>query len=235
MKTLIALATYNELKNLPRLVDQVRAELERADLSADVLVIDDNSPDGTGRWCDERAAADPQFDVIHRPGKLGLGTATVLALKTAVQRNYDAVLTMDADLSHDPRYLPALIAGVDEADVVIGSRYVPGGGVDGWPWRRRVMSRLINGFARMWLGIKPRDTSGAFRCYRCEVLRRIDLSTIQSQGYSVFEELLAVLTRVGAKFREHPIVFVDREEGQSKITLAEAVRSVVQLIRLRFG
>ena len=190
-------------------------------------MVDDNSPDGTGRWCDEQAAADPRFHVLHRPGKLGLGTATMAAIRYAVDNQYDLLVTMDADFSHPPRYLPDLLRDMESEgnpplDVQIGSRYVRGGGVEGWPWRRRVMSRLVNRFARVWLGLSPRDCSGAFRCYRVASLRRVDLAAIRSRGYSFFEELLWRLQQQGARFAETPIVFVDRRHGQSKINLREA-------------
>jgi dolichol-phosphate mannosyltransferase len=232
--TLICIATYNEIENLPRLVERIFALLPDVDL----LVIDDNSPDGTGQWCDDFARRGARLRVVHRPGKLGLGTATVAGLRYAVEHDYGRVVTMDADLSHDPRYLPALIAQLEHGpagpvDVVIGSRYVPGGAIEGWPWRRRWMSRAINGFARWWLSLPVRDTSGALRCYRTDALRRLNLDRVRSRGYSVFEELLWRLAQQGARFHELPITFVDRDRGRSKITLGEAVRSLQQLVALR--
>ncbi len=238
MTTLVSIATYNEMANLPALVDAIFQQLPDAQL----LVIDDASPDGTGRWCDERAAADDRLRVIHRPGKLGLGTATVQGLQYAVEHDYRYVVTMDADFSHDPRYLPELVASMESGsrvpgplDVMIGSRYTRGGGVQGSPLSRRVTSRALNRFARFWLGLKVRDTSGAFRCYRTSALRQIPLDRIQSRGYSVFEELLMHLTRADARMSELPIVFVDRARGQSKVTPREALSSLYRLIRLRFG
>jgi dolichol-phosphate mannosyltransferase len=232
---LVAIATYNEIENLPRLVADLLQRLPETD----VLVIDDNSPDGTGRWCDQYAAEDPRLKCLHRPGKLGLGTATVAGLQYAIDHGYRLVLTMDADWSHDPRYAPLLIEALqlgtpDAIGLVIGSRYVAGGGIEDWPWTRRLTSRMINSFARWWLGLAVRDTSGAFRCYCVEALRKLDLQRVQSRGYSVYEELLWRLRQQDVRMLELPITFVDRHYGRSKITVAEAWRSVAQLVKLRF-
>jgi dolichol-phosphate mannosyltransferase len=201
-----------------------------------ILVVDDNSPDGTGQWCDERAAADPRLHVIHREGKLGLGSATVAAMQYAIDGNYDLLLTMDADFSHHPRYIPDLLQGMNQegqaVDVMIGSRYVAGGGVEGWPLRRRWMSRLVNLYARWMLGLTTRDCSGAFRCFRVEKLKQIDFQSVRSRGYSFFEEMLWILKRHQARFGETPIMFVDRREGQSKINLKEAFTALWIIFRL---
>lgn len=231
-RTLVTVATYNEMENLPSLVEAI---LTQGDV--DLLVIDDNSPDGTGRWCDAKAQEDPRVHCLHRPGKLGLGTATIAGMRWAIERGYDQVLNMDADFSHHPRYLPAFLAGMDPADappvdVMIGSRYIPGGGVEGWPVRRHVMSRGINLVARWLLGLTPSDCSGAFRCYRTSILRRLDFDAIRSRGYSFQEEVLWRLKRLGARFGETPIVFVDRQRGASKIDMREAFSSLWTLVRL---
>jgi dolichol-phosphate mannosyltransferase len=232
-KTLVSVATYNEMENLPRLVE----EIFRCAPQVDVLVVDDNSPDGTGRWCDERGGDEPRLRCLHRAGKLGLGTAIVEGMRYAVDRGYDYLVTMDADFSHHPRYLPALIAGMDPpqgrpVDVMIGSRYVRGGGIEGWPWRRHFMSRSVNFYARWLLGLKTRDCSGAFRCYRVDLLRRLDYASIRSRGYSFMEEILWHLKRLGAKFGETPIVFADRELGASKINSREAYNALWIIFRL---
>lgn len=226
-KTLVTVATYNEIENLPKLVDEIFQTLPEADL----LVIDDNSPDGTGRWCDDRSADDARLRCLHREGKLGLGTATVAGMKHGVEHGYRYVLNMDADFSHHPRYLPDLVAGMDPADaepvdVMIGSRYVPGGGVEGWPLRRKFMSGGVNLYSRWLLGLTPKDCSGAFRCYRTELLARLDFDQIRSRGYSFQEEILWHLKRAGARFGETPIVFVDRALGSSKINSSEAVAAL---------
>ncbi len=226
-KTLVAVATYNEIENLPPLVDEIFRYLPAADL----LVVDDHSPDGTGQWCETRAAEDPRLHCLHRTGKLGLGTALVAAWRYALDNGYDYVLTMDADFSHPPKCLPAMLAGMNPANgpsvnVMIGSRYIPGGGVEGWPWKRHFMSRGVNLYARWLLRLKPKDCSGNYRCYRTEVLARLDFAKLRSRGYSLQEEILWRLKRVGARFGETPIVFVERQRGQSKIDLNEAVNAL---------
>lgn len=227
-RTLITVATYNEIENLPRLVEAI---WQVAPVT-DILVIDDNSPDGTGKWCDERSAAEPRLFCLHRAGKLGLGTATIAAMQYAIEHHYDFVLNMDADFSHHPRYIPAILAGIDSADVSIGSRYCPGGGTKDWPFKRRFMSWAVNTYARWLLGLKSKDTSGAFRCYRVSLLKRLDFSRIRSRGYSFQEEILWRLKRVGARMSETPIIFADRERGQSKINKREAVAALWVIFRL---
>lgn len=232
-RTLVAIATYNEIENLPQLVAAIRQHVPEVD----ILVTDDNSPDGTGRWCDEHAATDKRFHVLHRSGKLGLGSAIVAGLKYAVENLYDFAITMDADLSHDPRHLPEILAAMhDEApppDVVIGSRYVTGGGIEGWPLYRRIMSRWVNWYARWMLNLKPHDCSGAYRCYRVAMLKTIRFEAIRSRGYSLLEEILWLLQCQGAEMREVPITFVDRTSGKSKISYREAWQLFWILFRLR--
>lgn len=229
-KTLVTLATYNELANLPRLV----AEIFRFAPDVDLLIVDDNSPDGTGAWCDELAAKDPRVRCLHRPGKLGLGTATVAAMRYAIEHGYVFMLNLDADLSHPPRFIPDLRQGVDRqnVDVMIGSRYAPGGGIEGWPRYRLVMSRCMNFSARWLLGLTPRDCSGSFRCYRVSSLKKLDFDAIISHGYAFLEEVLWRLKGLGCRFAETPITFVEREAGHSKINRAEARQAVGVLLRL---
>ncbi|MGW8258284.1 MAG: polyprenol monophosphomannose synthase, partial [Thermoguttaceae bacterium] len=222
-KTLVTVATYNEMENLPLLAEEIFRYLPNTHL----LVVDDNSPDGTGVWCDQRAAEDPRVFCLHRSGKLGLGTATVAAMKYAIEHGYRYMLNMDADFSHPPRSLPELVAGMDPtdapgADVMIGSRYVYGGGVEGWPMKRQLMSLAVNLYARWLLGLKPKDCSGAYRCYRVAMLEKLDFDAVRSRGYSFQEEILWHLKRLGARFGESPIIFVDRQRGQSKIDKNEA-------------
>jgi len=239
IKTLIAIATYNEIGNLPELVDAIGRTFPGAHL----LVIDDNSPDGTGRWCLERKESDPLFNCMIRPGKLGLGTAVQAAMQYAIGNEYDFLINMDADFSHDPAVLPQLLAAMQDGqngvqyDVAIGSRYVPGGKIEGWPFHRRLMSRCINRFAKICLGLRTRDNSGAFRCYRVATLdyalsRIIAEGKIRSKGYSFFEEILFLLSRHAAKMIEIPITFVDRKHGSSKINTWEAVKAVGIMIQL---
>ncbi|MEN6407903.1 MAG: polyprenol monophosphomannose synthase [Thermoguttaceae bacterium] len=226
-ETLVTVATYNEMENLPPLVEDIFHFAPKVDL----LVIDDHSPDGTGDWVDRKQAEDPRVACLHRPGKLGLGTATVAGMQYAIQHGYHYVLNMDADFSHPPKYLPALLAGMDPPDgppidVMIGSRYVAGGGVEGWPLHRRLMSRAVNCYARRLLRLRPHDCSGAFRCYRTATLARLDFNAIRSRGYSFQEEILWRLKQLGARFGESPIVFVDRQRGVSKIDAGEATAAL---------
>lgn len=227
MRTLVAIATFNERENLPTLVDAVQA----AAPEADVLVVDDNSPDGTGRWADDRAAEDPRLSVIHREGKLGLGSATITAFRWGLENGYDRIATMDADWSHPPEELPALLALSEAADVAIGSRYALGGKIEGWPLSRRVISRVMNRLARLLLRVPVKDSSGAFRVYQANALRRIDLDRISSSGYAYLEEIVWRLAAAGATFAEHPITFRDRTVGDSKASLAEARGKLAMLWR----
>lgn len=216
-RLLVALATYNELENLPKLVEAIEQQVP----TADILVVDDNSPDGTGDWCDRRAAADERFSVLHRAGKLGLGSATVAAFQVAIEKGYDLVLTMDADWSHEPASIPQLIALTASADVAIGSRYCPGGQIEGWPLSRRLVSGVMNRVTRLLLRVPARDTSGAFRAYRVLALQKIDLNQIAATGYAYLEEIAWRLHHAGATFAETPITFRDRQAGESKVSLGE--------------
>jgi dolichol-phosphate mannosyltransferase len=161
-----------------------------------------------------------------------LGTATIAAMQYAIEHGYDQVLNMDADFSHHPRYIPALLAGMEQADVSIGSRYCPGGGTKDWPFQRRFMSWAVNTYARCLLGLAPRDTSGAFRCYRVALLKKLDFSRIKSRGYSFQEEILWRLKRAGARMSETPILFAERERGVSKINQQEALSALWIIFRL---
>jgi dolichol-phosphate mannosyltransferase len=227
-RVLVALATYNEIENLPTLVDEIRRVLPEAD----ILVIDDNSPDGTGQWCNERAAIDSHVRCLHRASKQGLGSATIAGMQWALDQSYDIFVTMDADWSHDPRHLPELVDATRSVDVAIGSRYCRGGAIDGWPLPRRIMSRVMNGLSRVVLRFPINDASGAFRAYRVAALRALDVSRIQAVGYSYLEEIVWLLQRRGATFAEVPITFHQRRAGASKISLQEALGKIATLVRL---
>jgi dolichol-phosphate mannosyltransferase len=228
-RLLISLATYNEAGNLRPLVEAIRRHAP----DASILVIDDNSPDGTGRIADELRESLPDIHVIHRPGKLGLGTATLAAMRFAIDHGFDHLLNLDADFSHDPEYIPALRAGMVDHDVMIGSRYVPGGGVEGgFTLKRRFMSSGINTYARLMLGLTSRDNSGAFRCYRVSKLAEIDFDQVRSRGYSFQEEILFWCQQVGCRMGETPIVFRDRRAGVSKINMREAAEALGILLQL---
>jgi dolichol-phosphate mannosyltransferase len=232
-RLLVTLATYNEVENLRPLVEAVR----RYAPHASVLVIDDNSPDGTGRLADELAASLPDVHVIHRPAKLGLGTATIEVMEFALRNGYDYLLNLDADFSHPPRYIPALLAGMRDHDVMIGSRYVPGGGFEGSQFnlKRKVMSTGINLYARLLLGLPSKDNSGSFRCYRVSKLAEIDFRRVRSRGYSFMEEILFWCRQVGCRIGETPITFENRRAGVSKINKYEAYMALRIILELGVG
>jgi len=228
-RLLVSLATYNESGNLRDLV----AEIRKFAPHCAILVIDDNSPDGTGQIADELKATLPDIHVIHRAGKLGLGTATLEAVKFAIQGKYDLFLNLDADFSHPPRFIPALLEGMRDHDVMIGSRYIPGGAVDGeFNFKRKFMSTGINWYARLLLGLKTKDNSGSYRCYRVSKLAEIDLNQIRSRGYSFQEEILFWCRVVGCRMGETPIRFENRRAGVSKINKREAVSALGILLQL---
>lgn len=228
-RVLIALCTYNERQNVEQLIPLLRAAVPDADL----LFVDDNSPDGTGQYIREIGASDPRVLLLHREKKEGLGVAVRAGFTFAVEQGYDLLVNLDADFSHAPSVIPQLVAASQNADVVIASRYVPGGGVVGWPWRRKVMSWGINTYVRLILGLKTRDNSGSFRCYQVDRLKQADLSKVRCRGYAVFEELLFRLKRAGAMFLEIPYTFEERRFGTTKINMKEAVRALVNLAVLR--
>lgn len=230
-RVLVAVCTYNEATNLPELVDRVFAALP----GADILVVDDNSADGTGRWAISKAIGDSRLKVIIRENERGLGGATKRAFQFAVDQQYDFLLNLDGDLSHEPEALPVMLAVAQNdaaVDVVVGSRYCPGGAVQGWPLRRRIMSRFVNRFAVSVLRLPVSDCSGSLRCYRVKTLQSIDPSSLSSNGYAILEEVLLRLRAAGAKMVEVPIVFYDRTSGQSKLTFSEAIRSARQLVKM---
>jgi dolichol-phosphate mannosyltransferase len=228
-RLLVSLATYNEAGNLRSLVESIRQYAPHAS----ILVIDDNSPDGTGQIADELQASLPEIHVIHRPGKLGLGTAVLTGMKYAITQGFDYFLNLDADFSHPPRFIPDLLAGMDENDVMIGSRYVPGGGVEGeFNFKRKFMSTGINTYARLLLGLKTRDNSGSFRCYRVAKLALIDFDRVRSRGYSFMEEILYWCREAGCRMGETPILFENRRSGQSKINKQEAIKALQIILQL---
>ncbi|MEM6955142.1 MAG: polyprenol monophosphomannose synthase [Myxococcota bacterium] len=229
MRKLIVTPTYNERDNLPVFLERVFAVAP----DTNVLVVDDNSPDGTGQLANELAAGDARLRVHHRAGKLGLGSAYKEAFAMAIDDGYDVVFEMDTDLSHDPRYLPDFMAAFEGgADVVIGSRNIPGGGVEGWGVGRHVLSKGGSLYSRTILGIGIRDLTSGYKGFRREVLEAIDLSAVRSEGYSFQIELTYRALRRGFRIEEVPIVFVDRRAGQSKMSrriFAEAVMMVPKL------
>lgn len=227
-KVLVALATYNECENIGRLYPAIRAIVP----NADILVIDDNSPDGTGNRVATLAQADPSLHLIRRAGKLGLGTALLRAIDYAQTISANYLIIMDADLSHPPTAIPALLSGMAKHDVMIGSRYVPGGGTVGWPISRRVISRCVNLLFQGLFRIPVKDASGSYRCYDMRILTRARTDQLISTGYSFLEELLYLCSKADARIGETPIVFVERASGVSKVNWMEAVRSLGMLLYL---
>ncbi|GAA2525374.1 polyprenol monophosphomannose synthase [Pilimelia columellifera] len=213
-RVLVVVPTYNEAENVRLITGRVRV----ATPQVDVLVADDNSPDGTGRVADELAAADPQIHVLHRPGKEGLGAAYVAGFAWARERGYDAVVEMDADGSHAPEQLPRLLDALADADVVLGSRWVRGGSVVNWPLHRLILSRGGNLYTRLMLGVPLHDATGGYRAYRMPVLDKIDISSVASQGYCFQVDLAWRAWRAGFRVVEVPITFKEREIGASKMS-----------------
>ncbi len=232
---LIVLPTYEERDNLPRVVEQIEAVLQALPFAGDVLVVDDSSPDGTGDLADELAAGRPWMHVLHRPRKEGLGPAYVAGFGWALERDYSHILEMDCDLSHPPAALPAMLEASRHADLVLGSRYVAGGGVEGWPASRRVISRGGCLYARTVLGVGLHDLTGGFKCFRRWVLESLDLSDVHAGGYAFQIELTYRAMRIGARVVEVPIVFTDRSFGRSKMSRDIVVEAVwkVPWLRLR--
>ncbi|MFL5329147.1 MAG: polyprenol monophosphomannose synthase [Gemmataceae bacterium] len=224
-RLLISLATYNECDNVVPLAEAIQAVAPHADL----LVIDDGSPDGTGKLVENLSKKDPRVRLMQRGSKQGLGTATLAAMRYAIEHDYDYLLNLDADFSHPPRYISALLDGMKDCDVMIGSRYVPGGGTENWPLSRRMISRSVNGFVRTILRMPVRDASGAFRCYRVDLLKKTPLERVRSRGYSFQQEVLFRCHRAGARIGEHPIIFENRKAGMSKVNLKESLRSITML------
>ena len=227
--TLVIIPTYNEVDNIKPLVTKVL----NLGLNLHVLIVDDNSPDGTGKMAERLASEDSAVKVLHRSGKLGLGTAYSSGFRCALEQGYNHIVTMDADFSHPPDRIPALVAEARRYDVVIGSRYVPGGRVIGSPRLRRFISRGANFLATRLLRLQARDCTAGFRCYRRAVLESIDFESILSTGYSFLIEMTYRCQRAGFTVGEVPITFRDRVRGQSKITRTEIVRAFYTLIRLR--
>jgi dolichol-phosphate mannosyltransferase len=229
-RALVVIPTYNEAPNVLNIVPQVLSQ----DPRLEVLVVDDNSPDGTGRMADELAAKNPRVHVLHREGKLGLGTAYIRGFKWALERGYDYVFEMDADFSHDPAHLKEFLKAIEGADIVLGSRYLDGKvTVVNWPMGRLMLSYCANIYARWITGLRIWDLTGGFKCFRRRVLETIDLSQVRSNGYAFQIEMSVRAWRKGFKFREIPIVFVDRTEGQSKMNRAIVREAVWMVPRLR--
>jgi dolichol-phosphate mannosyltransferase len=230
----LVLPTYNEVENLEPIVDAVTRSLASASPEHRLLVVDDNSPDGTGELADRLAAERDDVEVLHRGEKEGLGPAYLAGFRRALEGGADLVLEMDADFSHDPLDVPRLVAAAAEADLVLGSRYMPGGGVAGWAWHRRLLSRGGCLYARTVLGAPVRDLTGGFKCFRREVLERLDLSGVHADGYGFQIEMTYRAIRAGFRVREIPITFHDRRAGASKMDARIAAEAVWKVPALRW-
>ena len=224
-RALVIIPTYNEAKNLPQIVPSILAQ----DRRIEVLVVDDNSPDGTGKLADGMAAHDDRIHVLHRAGKQGLGRAYLAGFRWALEHHFDFVFEMDADFSHDPKFLPRFLEAVREADLVIGSRYKTGVNVINWPMSRLLLSYFANRYARFVTGLPLSDATGGFKCFRRRVLEAVNLDRVQSNGYAFQIEMSFRAWKKGMRLAEIPIVFVDRVEGQSKMS-KRIVREAVWMV-----
>jgi dolichol-phosphate mannosyltransferase len=230
----VVLPTYNEAENLEAIVDAATRSLASASPEHRLLVVDDNSPDGTGELADRLAAARDDVEVLHRPGKEGLGPAYLAGFQRALAAGAELILEMDADFSHDPGDIPRLIEAAGDADLVLGSRYMPGGGVSGWAWHRRLLSRGGCWYARAILSVPVRDLTGGFKCFRRELLESLDLSSIHADGYGFQIEMTYRAVRAGFRVKEIPITFHDRRAGTSKMDTRIAAEAVWKVPALRW-
>ncbi len=228
-RAVVLLPTYNERENLPAIVPAILSAAP-----VDVWILDDNSPDGTGALADELALENGRVRVTHRPDKQGLGKAYLDGFRRALDAGYERIIEMDADFSHPPEVLPELLRLSEEYDLVLGSRWVDGGGVENWPWRRRVLSRGGSFYARTCLGVSVRDLTGGFKCFRREVLEALDLDAVTTSGYAFQIEVTYRALKKGFRVIETPITFIEREQGVSKMSRSIIWEAVLRVPRLRF-
>jgi len=229
-KTVIVVPTYNERGN----IHTIYREIFKATRDCDLLIVDDNSPDGTGRIAREISKKDKRVQVLHRQGKLGLGSAYVAGMRHALEKGYENVIAMDADLSHDPANIPKMLKLIQTNDLVIGSRYVKDGGMVNWNARRFLISQLANLYCRFTLGLTQADCSGGYKCYRTSLLRKIGLEKVFARGYSFQVEILFRAVRAGAMVVEIPIIFVNRHVGESKLNFMELWEFAWTVLKLRW-
>lgn len=233
MKTLIIIPTYNEGPNIVNLIQKIIL----VEKKADILIVDDNSPDQTGKLVDQIAAKNNQVTIIHRQCKLGLGSAYAAGFKYALKNNYDLIFEMDADLSHNPKDIPKFIQASEKADLVLGSRWIKNGQIIGWSWYRYCTSLGANIITRLLLNLKPKDITSGFRCYKRKVLENLNLNNVVSSGYAFQEEMILFTQKNHFIIKEIPIVFVDRKKGKSKMGLKEifsSARAILKLVYLRY-
>ena len=229
MRSLVIIPTYNESENIEKIVHETIANLP----DTEILIIDDNSPDGTGKIADGLAAAGSAVHVMHRPKKMGMGNAYNQGFRYAMEHGYDIVFEMDADFSHKPSDLPRLLEKLNNNGLVIGSRYVDGGGTVNWGMSRRMISRFGNLYARVILGMRVRDITAGFRCYSTEALRKIDLDQVKSDGYGFQVEMAYRIKQAGYGIHEVPIIFEDRRAGQSKMSKDIVLEAFVRVFMMR--
>ncbi len=227
---LVVLPTYNEAENLPTIVEQILS------YGPDILVVDDASPDGTGDLAEQlKQRLYPRLDVLHRPRKAGLGTAYIAGFKRALEQDYELILEMDCDFSHDPRHLPTFLERIETADLVLGSRYIRGGGTVNWSQQRKLISKVGSLYSRLILGLPYRDLTGGFKCFRRSVLESLDLDSVESNGYAFQIELTYRAHRKGFRIVEVPIIFQERREGLSKMSRAIVLEAMVKVWHFRFA
>ncbi len=229
MKALVIIPTYNERENLTELLRLIFA----LGLQLEVLIVDDNSPDGTGELADQMAAADSRVHVLHRAGKMGLGSAYVAGFRYALERDYEAIFEMDADFSHNPESLPVFLQELENADLVLGSRYLHGVTVVNWPLSRLILSYAANVYSRVITGMNIKDATGGYKCFRRQVLESIDWSRVKSDGYGFQIEINFKAFRKGFRIKEIPILFVDRRAGESKMSRKIVWEAAYMVWRLR--
>ncbi len=231
MSYLVVVPTYNEKDNIQQLIPSI---LKQGD-AFHILIVDDNSPDGTGALAEELSQREPRLHVLHRPGKLGLGTAYVAGFRWGLDFGAELIFEMDADFSHDPAMLPVFVEEIRDCDLVLGSRYVPGGGVRNWPLSRRLMSQGGSFYARTILGVPIRDLTGGFKCFRRHVLESLPLDQVQTTGYAFQIEMTYRALLAGFRVKEIPIIFADRVQGASKMSRRVFLEAVIAVWRLRFS
>lgn len=232
MKTLIIIPTYNEIENIQKLIKEI---FNHVDPQTHLLIVDDNSPDGTGQLVDVMVQSNSRIHVLHRPRKMGLGTAYVAGFRYALERDFDVIFEMDCDFSHDPKYLPVFQQEIERADAVIGSRYIPGGSVVNWGLRRRILSRGGSIYAKLVLGLPFNDLTGGFNCWRRSVIEAIGPSSLKSDGYAFQIEMKYKAHRKGFRIHEVPIVFEDRHLGHSKMSQKIVFEAMYRVLLMRFS